>query len=328
MRESVSLKLGVTIVGVLAVAGFAAPLLAPYSPSEQIDPAAASERAPGTVMAAVVFADSRSLLADRAERQGDLLVIERLGERREIAASTVANLTATGVADRRVFLLGTDRFSRDLLSRLLYGTRISLLIASLSSLLAVTLGVAVGSAAALGSGWVDAVLMRLVDAMLAFPALFLLLTLTALFRPGNWLLVVVLASTGWMTVSRIVRAELRGTRERGFALAAQALGLPRSRILLRHLLPNAVGPVLAAGALLTANVILAESTLSFLGFGMQPPNASLGSIIDDGRASLTTAWWIAALPGFTIVLAVTGFNLLADGLRDRLDPRLRAGGGS
>jgi peptide/nickel transport system permease protein len=163
--------------------------------------------------------------------------------------------------------------------------------------------------------------MRLVDALLAFPRLFLLLALAALFRPSNWLLVAVLGGTTWMTVSRLVRAELRGLEARGFIAAVRALGLSRRRILLHHQLPNSLAPVLPAAALLVGGVLTSESALSFLGLGVQPPQASWGSILNDGR-SLTTSWWVYLFPGFAITLAVAGFNLIADGMRDVLDPRL------
>jgi peptide/nickel transport system permease protein len=322
MRAPRSLVAGGGIVAGLGVIATLAPWIAPYSPRQQLDPAAATERPPGTVMAVVALADGRSLLADRVERTPSGLVVERRGQRRELAAREVLNLTAGGVADRRVFLLGTDRYGRDVLSRLLHGARISLAVALLAGGLALSLGLAVGSLAAMARPWLDAVLMRLVDALLAFPKLFLLLALAALFRPSNWLLVVALGGTAWMTLSRLVRAELKGLKEREFVTAARALGLPGWRILLVHLLPNALPPILAATALLVGGVVAAESALSFLGLGVQPPQASWGSILNDGSASLTSAWWVATFPGLAIALAVSGFNLLGDGLRDALDPRL------
>lgn len=320
--ETASLRWGLPLVAALAVVALAAPWLAPYPPNEQLDPAGAAERPPGTVLAAVETAAGWRL-ADRVERTDDGLIMERRGRRYELAAEEVLNLTAEGVADRRVFLLGTDRYGRDLLSRLLHGARISLTLALLAVALALTLGVAVGAAASVGGAWVDGLLMRTVDALLAFPRLFLLLALTALLHPSNWLLVLVLGGTGWMGVSRVVRAELTGIREREFVLAARATGLSTRRILLRHMLPNALSPLLALAALLVGDVILAESALSFLGLGIAPPQASWGTIINDGRDSLVSAWWVAALPGAAIAMAVVAFNLVGDGLRDALDPHLR-----
>lgn len=319
-----SLRWGLGIVAALAVTALAAPLLAPYPPDQQLDPAGGAEQPPGTEMAAVALADGRWYLADAVERTPTGLRVRRRGEVVELPAAEVKNLTADGVADRRWFLLGSDRFGRDLLSRLLYGARVSLSLGLLAVVLAVTLGILVGSLAGAGGALVDAVTMRVVDALLAFPRLFLLLALSALFHPGNWLLVVVLGGTAWMGISRLVRGEMRGLAARDFILAARGLGLSRLRILWRHLLPNALSPVLAFGSLLVGDVILAESTLSFLGLGIHPPQASWGSIIADGN--LLSSWWVASLPGVLIALAVVGFNLLGEGLRDYLDPRLRASG--
>ena len=163
--------------------------------------------------------------------------------------------------------------------------------------------------------------MRGVDALLAFPRLLLVLMLAALFRPSTALVIVVIGTASWMSLSRLVRAEILGLRKRQFILAARSLGLHPLRILRRHLLPNALTPVLVQASLLIGDVILLESSLSFLGLGVQPPTASWGNMIADGRDVLVTAWWVATFPGLAIVVAVLAFNLLGDRMRDLLDPR-------
>lgn len=320
-RGGATLRWGLGLVAGMVAVALAAPLLAPYDPAEQLDPSAALYRPPGTVLAAVHLAGGGWRLADRVERTPEGLRLERRGTIEEIPASRVLNLTADGVADRRVFLLGSDKFGRDFLSRLLYGARISLAVGVLSVAISLTLGVAVGSLAALGGRLVDSVLMRVVDALLSFPVLFLLVSLSALLRPGTWTVIGILGSLSWMTMSRIARAEILGLRHREFVLAARAAGQHPLAILWRHLLPNAFTPVLVHTILMIGNLIMVESSLSFLGMGIQPPTPSWGNMISEGRESLVNAWWIATFPGAAIALAVIAFNLLGDGLRDALDPR-------
>ena len=314
-------RVGATIVAVLCLLALAAPLLAPYPPNEQPDPAAARLRPPGSSLWAIRL-HNQWRLADRVERTAEGLSFLRLGRWQTVAADQVRNLTPTGVADRRKFWLGTDRFGRDLLSRLLYGARVSLAVASLAVLLAMTLGIGIGALAAASNRWIDGLVMRGVDGLLAFPRLFLLLAMAALLRPSNAVLIALLGLTGWMTVSRLVRAELISLKEREFALAARASGLSPLRILFHHLLPNALGPALALAPLSIGAVILTEAALSFLGLGIQPPQASWGNIISEGREYIFSAWWVSTLPGLAIALAVIGFNLLGDSLRDALDPRI------
>ena len=318
-----TLVLGAVFAGGLALASAAAPWLAPYDPDEQIDPAAGSYRPPGTSLAAVRLADGNWRLADRAERVPEGLRIERLGRAEILPADRVLNLTPQGVSDRRFYLLGSDRFGRDLWSRMLWGGQISLAIGLLAAALSLVLGVAVGASAALGGPWIDGLLMRFVDALLSFPLTLLLVTVAIFFQPSTSALILFLGGLGWMGISRLARAEILGLKEREFVLAARAIGLHPFKVFWRHLLPNALTPVLIQTTLLIGQIILAESSLSFLGLGVQPPTPTWGNLMDEGRESLAIAWWIATFPGAAIAVAVIAFNLLADGLRDVLDPRTR-----
>ncbi len=320
-RTPPSLLWGGGLVALLLVAAVAAPLLAPYDPAEQLDPPASRYRPPGTELAAVRLTGGAWRLADRVRRTPGGLEIERLGRKEILSVSEVLNLTPEGVADRRSYLLGSDRFGRDILSRALYGARVSMAVGLLSMLLALTLGIAIGSLAALGGRIADAVLMRSVDALLSFPGLFLLLAIATFLGPDPRLTVVILGATAWTTISRLIRAELLGLKERDFVLAARAVGQHPLAIFWRHLLPNAFTPVLIQATLLVGNLILAESSLSFLGLGIQPPIPSWGNLIAEGRDVLTQSWWISVFPGAALAVTVIAFNLLADGLRDRLDPR-------
>ncbi|HVS03385.1 MAG TPA: ABC transporter permease [Thermoanaerobaculia bacterium] len=311
----------VTLLVLLAAA--AAPWISPHDPRQQLDPASARHRPPGTRLAVVRLADGATLLADAVERTPTGLRVQRLGSWRSLPASQVLNLAPRGVDTWRTYPLGTDRYGRDVASRLLWGGRVSLRVALLAVALALTLGVLIGAVAGLGPAVVDAVLMRGVDALMAFPRLFLVLAVAALWRSGELAAVVVLGGTGWMEVARLTRGEVLRLRGLDFVQAARAMGAPPWRIAFVHVLPLAVVPLFAHTALRVGDTILTESALSFLGFGVTPPTPSWGNLIADGQDVLLDAWWVAALPGVAIAVTVLGFALLGDGLRAVLDPRSR-----
>jgi peptide/nickel transport system permease protein len=221
----------------------------------------------------------------------------------------------------RVFPLGTDKFGRDLLSRMLYGARISLSIGFIAVGIAVTAGTLLGALAGYFGGRTDWIVMRAVDVLYAFPRIFLILTLIAIWSPRIWLIIAVLGATAWMGVARLVRGQILSLKEREFVQATRALGVPHARVILRHVLPNTLSPVIVAASLMIGDVILTEAALSFLGLGVQPPTASWGNIINQGRDDLLGAWWVATFPGLAIVVTVVSYNLVGDGLRDALDPR-------
>lgn len=217
--------------------------------------------------------------------------------------------------------LGTDPLGRDLAARLLMAGRVSLLVGFSAMLLSTLIGTLVGVTAGYRGGMVGAALMRMVDGFLSYPSIFLVLALAATLRPSPVMITVIIAVTSWMETARIVEAEVRSLREREFVQAARMVGLGRSHIMFREILPNAMGPIIVAASLAVARAILLEAYISFLGYGIQPPLPSWGNMLNGAQQYLASAPWLAIIPGAAITIAVTSFNFIGDGLRDALDVR-------
>lgn len=219
-------------------------------------------------------------------------------------------------------LLGTDQMGRDILARLLMAGRISLSIGFAAMMVSMVIGICVGLVAGFYGGIIGTILMRIVDAMLCFPSIFLLLAISAMISPSIPSIILLIAFTSWMEVARVVEAQTRSLRNRDYVMAAQSYGALNKRIMLKEILPNAIAPIVVAATLNVAHAILAESYISFLGFGIQPPTPSWGNMLNSAQSYLTSAPWLAIIPGLAITLAVTSFNFLGDGLRDALDPKI------
>lgn len=241
---------------------------------------------------------------------------------RDIVATRFLPPMSTDLHDT-FHLLGTDRFGRDVWARLAYGARISLGVGLLAVLLSVIIGTVIGAAAGFWQGRIGLALLGLTDFALALPRVVLLLLLASLWQPSAALVIAVLGLTGWMTIARLVHSEVRALSARPFVESAIALGVTGPRVLVRHILPNALTPVIVAAALGIGNAIMLEAGLSFLGLGVQPPTPSWGNLIASGRDTLVNAPWVATAPGVALVLVVVAATLLGDAVRDRLDPAQR-----
>ena len=226
-------------------------------------------------------------------------------------------------APSRSHIFGTDTLGRDIFSRVVYVSRVSLAIGFAAVILAVAIGVLLGSTAGYYGGSIDYCLMRFVDMMLCFPTLFLILAVVAILEPSIWNIIAVIGATSWMGVARLVRAEVLTLKERDYISAARVMGASDARIISRHLIPNAIGPVIVSATLGMGGAILVESSLSFLGIGVQPPTPSWGNILMDGRSTLGVAWWLTVYPGLFIMFTVLSYNLLGERLRDHFEPGLK-----
>ncbi|MDA8405883.1 MAG: ABC transporter permease [Deltaproteobacteria bacterium] len=220
-------------------------------------------------------------------------------------------------------LLGTDVLGRDVLSRIIYGAGVSLSVGFVAVGISTLIGMILGALSGYYSGLIDRIVMRFVDVMLCFPSFFLILAVIAFVGPSIWNIMIVIGVTSWMGVARLVRAEFLSIRERDFVQAAISQGASDARIIFLHILPNAMAPVLVAATLGIASAVLIESGLSFLGIGVQPPDPSWGNMLTEGKDNIEIAWWLSLFPGMAILITVMGYNMLGEGIRDSLDPRLR-----
>jgi peptide/nickel transport system permease protein len=309
---------GAILLGATLAAVSLGAALWPLSPTRTLEPATAALAAPGAKLETLALADGRTLAANRIERDGARYRLHDRTGAREVAVELAAPGEPRG---ERRFWLGSDRFGRDLVARLLHGGRRSLAVAAASVALALGLGVPLGLAAGLARGGAGVLLLAVIDAAQSFPRLFLVVALGAAAPASAATSIVILGLTGWMPIARVVRAEVRRLRDAEFVMAARAAGLSTPRVARQHVLPNLWAPIGVEASLAVASAVAAEAALSFLGLGAPPPAPSWGGLIAEGRDLLAVAPWISVAPGLALAATVLGANLLAEGARARFEPR-------
>ncbi len=323
-----SIIFGVACVLLIAVLGLFAPWLAPQDPNSQIleyrhqPPGFKGEiiryrMAPGLPVV--------SMALQNAYVEDEMVVItDVLDRRHQIALDRISGKSLTKAKKTMIFWLGTDQFGRDILSRIIYGARISLAVGFSASIIALAIGVLLGALAGINGGRIDTVIMRLTDVMFGFPTLLFLIGITAALEPSLNAVFVAIGLVTWPGMARLVRGQVLQLKEKNFIHSAKSLGFNKATIIWKHILPNSMAPIIVTFTLGIAGAIMAEASLSFLGLGAQPPTPSWGAMINNSKDFLRIAPWSSLAPGMAIATAVLGFNLLGDSIRDLLDPAMKS----
>jgi oligopeptide transport system permease protein len=322
---------GLILFGVFVLLALFAPLLAPMNPNAQIYE---YEIKPPFFRGNLILKKSENAESEAFkaipirsfEQQGDtLFIIDFEGRAEKIPTSELFGKRESDWHKTPIYVMGTDKYGRDVFSRIIYGARVSLAVGAIATSISLVIGLTLGAVAGYFRGKVDAVVMWIMNVVWSFPELLLVIAISVALGRGFWQVFLAVGLASWVDTARIVRGQFFSLREREFVEATKALGFSAARTIFKHILPNTLGPVTVVATAGFATAIIAEASLSFLGFGVQPPTASWGSMLRDGYAYIVSGngWWLTVFPGLAIMLAVLAINLLGDGLRDALDTRLK-----